>query len=125
MYEPGHTPSGPHAALDPERLAAVFGDDREGIHEVLVMAIDSLRALIASVRTSLERGELVSAKAAAHEIKGVSGNVGALALASAALALEQQLSSSTTRPAAELVAPLADAYDRFAAEARAILDRSS
>jgi len=108
--------------LDASRLVEVFGDDRKAIREILQLAVDSIEDLLGQVEAALGRGDRFGACAAVHEVKGVSANVGAEALANSAAALEPALSNEAVPLSAELVAPLRQAYGLFATEARARID---
>lgn len=123
MYEPGHRSPSASKVLDPGRLVSVFGDDTNAIREILAMAVDSLKELAASLGASLDTDDVATAKASIHEIKGVSANVGAEELAAAAVALETELSRAHRAPVADLLAPIERAYERFATEARTLIDR--
>src|SRR5579863_1350176 len=91
MYELGHTPA---AALNPQRLADLFGDDREAICEVLGLAIDNVAHLARRLVVLLSAGDRAEAASVAHEIKGVCANIGAEELAALAAGLQAALQRS-------------------------------
>jgi HPt (histidine-containing phosphotransfer) domain-containing protein len=116
MYEPGHTPG---AALNPQRLADLFGDDREAMCEVLGLAIDNVAQLARQLTVLLSAGDRVEAATVAHEIKGVCANIGAEELAALAAGLQTALQRSSVDQIG--AGSLLEAYERFVASAKTML----
>ncbi|HXW51140.1 MAG TPA: Hpt domain-containing protein [Candidatus Acidoferrales bacterium] len=108
--------------MDPERLAAVFGDDRDAIREILEMALHSMHELIGRAREAVASDDHAAASAAIHELKGMSANIGADELAKAATSAESALAEPAEIPSS-LIEPLASAYERFAAAAKNLKER--
>lgn len=122
MYEPSHRPLAGLLALNAERLTGLFGNDRASIAEILDLAIDSLKTLVERLQVELSAGRASDAHALAHEIKGVCANIGAEELAAIAADLQAKLAKGPREPVDGWGSNLPPAYDRFAFEAKAILN---
>jgi PAS domain S-box-containing protein len=75
------------AVIDFSRLHDIFGDDEDGIAELLDALGESLRALCANLQTMLDGGG-GNARDLAHELRGLAQNVGAPQLVTLAAQLE-------------------------------------
>lgn len=95
VTEPKVTP------IDMARLIEFFGSDKEAILELLHVFAESLPVILTRAKVSLhERNAAI--KAAAHELKGASANIGAMTLAHLAAELEKTVVVSHWPEADEL-----------------------
>ncbi|NWG31077.1 MAG: PAS domain S-box protein [Rhodocyclaceae bacterium] len=74
--------------FDRSRLAAATGGDEELAEEILSIFDDGLPALVDRIGQAARRGDAPGLAAAAHELKGSAGNVGAVRLARLAAEIE-------------------------------------
>lgn len=63
--------------LDLERLREIYEDDREGIVELLNLAVETAQAQLVAIAAAFESRDAAALRGAAHAIKGASVNVGA------------------------------------------------
>ncbi len=75
-------------ALDRSVLDAATGGDDELAAEILALFAKTLPGILAKIDAAVAQGSLPALKAAAHELKGSSANVGAVALSRWAAELE-------------------------------------
>ena len=66
-------------------------DDPAFLDELIDLFIDDAMPRAERVRTSLAAGDLVTARAAAHSIRGTAGNIGASQVAAMATTIEHDL----------------------------------
>lgn len=66
-------------------------DDPAFLDELIDLFIDDAMPRAERVRTSLAAGDVATARAAAHSIRGTAGNIGASQVAAMATALEHDL----------------------------------
>lgn len=74
--------------LDLARLREVFEDDREGIIELLDLAVQNVRTQLDTIAGAVPAQDTAAVRAAAHAIKGALLNVGAVEAARLATELE-------------------------------------
>ncbi|WP_334133572.1 Hpt domain-containing protein [Tepidimonas sp.] len=75
-------------AIDVAALAAATGDDLQLAYEILLLFDGGLDDLVARLHTAARHAHAPTLYAAAHELKGAAGSVGARALASLSEAIE-------------------------------------
>jgi two-component system sensor histidine kinase/response regulator len=78
--------------LDDARLRAVSGGDEALELELVDMLIEEAEPLVADLQTQAERHDREGARESSHSLKGIAGNIGAVALRDAAAELDAALS---------------------------------
>jgi HPt (histidine-containing phosphotransfer) domain-containing protein len=104
----------PRKAFDPARLVDIFGGDVTAIREV----IDETRALMRDIFAKLAVGTAAArpqCTALVHELKGLSGNVGADELHALSQDIEGRLRDSSRDFNCWVLADLEEPYSRFLA----------
>ncbi len=107
------------AALDLQVLAALFGDDRDALAELIVNAARRSNELVAEI-AAVSPADDATVPWLAHELKGLAGNVGARSVASIAGQLESMAKAQTAPGLDETVDHLRAAVDDFATAAEAL-----
>ena len=79
--------------IDIDRLRDLFDDDDAALFELLRATVETTRLVIAKINVAVLRRETSMAAAAAHELKGFAGNVGATHLANLAALVEIEVSA--------------------------------
>lgn len=105
--------------LDRTQLLAATGDDVELAREILGMFADSLPELVTRIANAAHARDAAALYAAAHELKGAAGNIGARQLAD--LAAELESLASAGRSGLALLAGLEAARDAFLLGREALL----
>lgn len=77
-----------HAAIDEARLRATLGSDLAFQHEMISLYLDSTRPLLQKISLALAGRDPLACKRSAHEIKGASTYIAAMAMAERARQLE-------------------------------------
>jgi HPt (histidine-containing phosphotransfer) domain-containing protein len=93
-------------------------DDPAFLDELIDLFIDDAMPRAERVRTSLAAGDLITARAAAHSIRGTAGNIGASQVAAMATDIEHDLEAGTT-VSAERAEQLYEALQRVVTELQA------
>ncbi len=107
----GSAAAGAETVFDARVLTDMFGGDTAVIAGVLATFVDSMASSVSELRSAADRGDLLSVKAVAHRVKGAARMSGALALAHAALAVEQAAAKGNLRATLESVVSLAGHWD--------------
>ncbi len=101
--------------LDLERLREIYEDDREGIRDLLDLAIQTTQTHLDAVSAAIESHDAPGIRYAAHAIKGASSNVGAGEMARLAAALEHAASASRWDAIPAALAALREGFARLEA----------
>jgi HPt (histidine-containing phosphotransfer) domain-containing protein len=100
--------------LDPRVLATLrelSGPDQPDLHLRLARKyVEGGRSALARLRGAVEGGDFGAAREAAHELKGSSGNMGAMTLH--ALCSDVELAARDRRAELEAIAPLEAEFER-------------
>lgn len=88
-------------------------NDRNLAREILAIYLDSSRALLDKLESSIEAGDASEIALHSHSLKGASLNVGAERMADIARQSEQAAKEGFLDPAADLLAQLRSAYQDF------------
>jgi HPt (histidine-containing phosphotransfer) domain-containing protein len=107
------------SVLDLSRLEEAFDDDRNGIAELLEMALETGAKHRRALEEGLANGDAVMVARAAHGIKGSAGNIGANGVYQIAAELDERARAGNLDGSAERVHAIDDAYARVADEIRA------
>lgn len=107
------------AILDLRRLEEAFEDDREGIAELLEMAMDTGASHVETLNAALAGGDVTTVAKAAHSIKGSASNVGGMIVSSIAAEIETRARGGSLDGVPALVTDLDAAYAELRAEVRA------
>jgi len=113
------TPEGPTRILDSQTGLKRVAGNVSLYHKLLRQYVSGQAAALSRLREQLVGGELESVGQIAHGLKGVSGNIGALALADLSAALELAVKKQATP--AECLALLVELEQQFALLRQAIL----
>src|SRR4030095_4587921 len=94
------------------RLREIAGDDDESfVHEMVLIFIDQAGTIIPALRNSVEAGDTVSTKKLAHQLKGISGNIGSAGMAKTCQELERLTGSAGPDGGIRLVRLLEDEFE--------------
>jgi HPt (histidine-containing phosphotransfer) domain-containing protein len=105
--------------LDITRLEEAFEDDRNGIADLLDMALETGRKHRRALEEGLAAGDASVVARAAHGIKGSSGNIGANVVYRLAMDLDGRARTGDLDGARESIEAIDAAYARVADEVRA------
>jgi len=86
------------APIDLDRLRDLFSGDDDALFELLHATVDETRLVFDKINEAILRSDALTAAAAAHELKGFAGNVGATQLAGLAARVESEV-GTLHRPA--------------------------
>ena len=111
---------GEDCGLDTKNGLKRVAGDSQLYHKLLRQYIDGQTDVAARIREMLAIGDAVSGTRIAHSLKGVSGNIGATAIANTAAAIEQAM--RTQKPPAEILAMLDTLEWEFAKISKVIRD---
>ena len=106
------------APLDVDRLLLLCDNNRTEAHELLQMAVESVRTLLTDIAAARERNDATALKHALHDLRGTTGNVGATELASLAGTLDDQVRGGKTTIVASDLTELRLALTRLEAATR-------
>ena len=93
-----------------DRLVESFGGDRRTACEILEEALDVFPRQIAELKDSLRRGDFLSARFAAHSLRGAAGNVRAPALSEASHRMEAAAEKQDAEDAEKLLPVLEERF---------------
>jgi HPt (histidine-containing phosphotransfer) domain-containing protein len=112
-------------AFEPARLVEVFDGDPTAINEVIEETLSLMRDIIA--RLSSETGADARSRCTAliHELKGLSGNVGAQEMYALSQDIEARLLDSSHGLNRQWLAELVEPHSRFLASVNEYLTRGS
>ena len=79
------------AIMDHDRLVDIFGDDTEALNIFLEKAVKSITNLLTEVGKNITARDEITAKQFAHNLKGVSGNMGAMQMHEISKQLEEKI----------------------------------
>lgn len=82
--------------IDIQRLQEISGGDSEFEKEILESYLVDAEEQIAAVKDAIEKADFTKIKRHAHQLKGASGNVGALEIQKLGLELEKLSASQDT-----------------------------
>lgn len=77
--------------LDHDRLIDIFGDDKKALHGFLQKAVKSITALLTDIGKNVSARDQIISKQLTHNLKGVSGNMGAMQMHELAKNLEEKI----------------------------------
>ena len=100
-------------SLDLTNLEQTFEDDREGIIEILDMALADTLERVVGLEAALLASDATIAMQVAHAIKGAAANVGAFELSQAAGAIEHAARDNDLSAAVALLPAVTPAVARF------------
>lgn len=89
-------PDSPPPCLNIEEAIENIGGDRELFFDTVLLFLDDVMAQLASFEAALVAGDYVSARRAAHTVKGNSASLGAVRLRHSAMIMEKACESSDT-----------------------------
>jgi HPt (histidine-containing phosphotransfer) domain-containing protein len=104
--------------LDLSRLEEAFEDDRNGIADLLEMALETGAKHRRALEEGLANSDAVMVARAAHGIKGSAGNIGAIGLYEIAADLDERARTGNLDGADERIRAIGGAYARVATEIR-------
>jgi HPt (histidine-containing phosphotransfer) domain-containing protein len=104
--------------LDLSRLEEAFEDDRNGIAELLEMALETGAKHRRALEEGLAAGDAAVVARAAHSIKGSAGTIGATVVYQLAVELDERARSGNLDRTRERIDAIDAAYARVAAEVR-------
>ena len=107
------------AILDITRLEEAFEDDRDGIADLLDMALETGKKHRRALEEGLAARDASVVARAAHGIKGSSGNIGANVVYGLATELDRRARTGDLDGAREAIDAIDAAYARVADEVRA------
>lgn len=102
----GAPPQNNETPINLARLGDVFGDDPGFLAEMYGIYVDDARNRLAELDAALGASDAKKVKAAAHTLKGASGNVGAERMSALAAELEQIDFAQAPQKAQDLAAAL-------------------
>jgi len=79
------------AIMDRDRLVDIFGDDTESLNSFLEKAVKSMTNLLTEVGKHITARDDITAKQFTHNLKGVSGNMGAMQMHEISKQLEEKI----------------------------------
>ncbi|HEV2614362.1 MAG TPA: response regulator [Gammaproteobacteria bacterium] len=79
--------------VDRGRLEDIFGDDPEALHAFLEKAVKSITTLLTDIGAKILEHNEIDAKKLTHNLKGVSGNMGAMKMHELSKKLEEKILS--------------------------------
>jgi HPt (histidine-containing phosphotransfer) domain-containing protein len=100
--------------LDLERLRQIFGTALTGAREVVSMAVGDATACLDQIRAAVPAGDAGAIGEAAHAIKGMSANIGALQLSGAAAQIELAAARRDLAACAALIDAVAASVEALA-----------
>lgn len=109
--------------FEPERLSSIFDGDLESVREILTEAVASGRALVERFACSGTQSQRDTRLKLLHELKGLSGNVGAERLEEVSAQLYGRLLHSNDEVGAVAIQEVVECFRRFADEAQQYLTR--
>jgi PAS domain S-box-containing protein len=77
--------------MDKERLDDIFGDDVKALHEFLGKAVKSITTLLTDIGKNITARDEIISKQLTHNLKGVTGNMGAMQMHELAKSLEEKV----------------------------------
>jgi HPt (histidine-containing phosphotransfer) domain-containing protein len=101
------------AILDLVRLREIYEDDRDGIADVLELALETTRRQLTIISSAVDDRNAAAVQAAAHAIKGAALNVGAEETAKHAAELERDASAARWDVIPRSLAVLREGFARF------------
>lgn len=104
------------AQLDLAALEEIYGDDREGIVELVDMVVGQAAGASVPLHRAVEARDAVALREAAHGLKGAAANVGAVAVCEAARTLELRARDVAWTDIDDLLCELDSALARARAE---------
>jgi HPt (histidine-containing phosphotransfer) domain-containing protein len=102
------------AILDLARLREIYEDDREGIRDLLDLAVETAQSQLEAIDSAIGSHNATDVRGAAHAIKGASLNVGAVETARVSAELENAAANSRWETISTAAAALHDALVRLA-----------
>lgn len=102
-------------AFDPARLIDIFDGNGKAIREVIEETLSTMRNIIAGLSAEIGADARAKCTALIHELKGLSGNVGAQEMYVLSKDIEARLRDSSHELNRQWFAELARPYDRFVA----------
>jgi HPt (histidine-containing phosphotransfer) domain-containing protein len=100
-------------ALNLARLTDLLGDDREGIGEILDLAVGTCSKAMGKLRLMNAATPPAEVEHAAHAMKGAAANVGAEALSTVAAVLEDEARNGAIGDFAGTIAEIVAEFERF------------
>lgn len=107
-------PAAFHTAIDGSRLQATLGRDAAFQREMISLYLDSTRPLLQKISRALSAHDPLACKRSAHEIKGASTYIAAMAMAESARQLENAAQALDWDGAALLLRHLESGLDQVA-----------
>jgi len=98
-----------------ERLHEIYEDDREGIRDLLDLAVQMTQTHLDAISAAIEKHDAPGIRYAAHAIKGAASNVGAGETARLAAELEYAASAARWDAIPAALAALREGFARLAA----------
>ena len=99
--------------LDLARVRAIFGESLKGADELLSLTLYDSGELITRLRAAIDAHNMADAREAAHALKGLCGNVGAVELWQLATSAETAAEAADGAQCTELLAALVTAHQSF------------
>ena len=96
--------------LDLARVRAIFGESLNGADELLTLTLFDSGELIARLSAAIDAHDMPDAREAAHALKGLCGNVGAVELWHLATSVERAAEADDVARCAELLDALVTAH---------------
>ena len=88
--------------VDVDRLLLLCDNNRAEAHELLQMAVQSVRTLLDDIAAAQQRDDVAATKHALHDLRGITGNVGASELAKLSETLDDRVRSGGAISASDL-----------------------
>ncbi len=111
----GAPPQNNETPINLARLGDIFGDDPGFLAEMHGIYVDDAHNRLAELDAALGASDAKKVKAAAHTLKGASGNVGAERMSALAAELEQIDFAQSPQKAQDLAAALNAEYEAVCA----------
>jgi HPt (histidine-containing phosphotransfer) domain-containing protein len=111
-------------AIDLARLRTLFSDDEPGLLELLHATADETRSVFEKLRDAVVDSDAASAAAAAHELKGFAGNVGAAGVAQLSAQIESEIKARRWLEATAACSALGTEVERVTSFVAAYVDDS-
>ncbi|HET9344044.1 MAG TPA: response regulator [Candidatus Eremiobacteraceae bacterium] len=99
--------------FDQDRLRQLFGTDQSAMRAALELARSDIDRIVRGLGLAIDARDAGGAKALAHELKGMAGNIGASTVAAVAARLESATAAGDWPQAEGLTSELAAAADRL------------